>query len=102
MKREDLIKILSNNATTWIKDEILQDKAVIHVDDLINELLANINYTECSLKLKIKEAPTFEHWLLFNFEALSNGKFIDFSNGYTYRDKEVLKLKYNKIFKHSL
>ena len=61
-----------------------------------------INYTRCSLQLKDKKAPTFEHWLICNFEETKSGKYIDFNNGDNYRDKEVLKLKYNKIFKPTL
>ena len=70
--------------------------------DFVYELKEAISVTRCSLQLKDKKAPTFEHWLICNFEETKSGKYIDFNNGDNYRDKEVLKLKYNKIFKPTL
>ena len=80
----------------------LNKKEEIELLNLVKEIEAAISVTRCSLQLKDKKAPTFEHWLICNFEETKSGKYIDFNNGDNYRDKEVLKLKYNKIFKPTL
>ena len=46
-----------------------------------------------------KKQPTFEHWLLYNFENLTCGTFIDMNNGVIYADIDVVERKYNSIFK---
>ena len=48
--------------------------------------------------MKGKKQPTFEHWLLYNFENLTCGTFIDMNNGVIYADIEVVERKYNSIF----
>lgn len=43
------------------------------------------------------ELSIFERWLIYNFEETKTGKYIDFNNGDTHKDKQTLKLRYNKI-----
>ena len=68
------------------------------IDNFLRDNKNVIKYTPCCAEVKTKENPTFEHWMLCNFEETSSGKFIDFNNGNVYKDKQVLKLKYNKTF----
>ena len=95
-------EIIENEMDCLITDVDFVIKKEGSLQALVNMLEEAINYTRCSLQLKSKKAPTFEHWLICNFEETKTGKYIDFNNGETYRDKQVLKLKYNKIFKPTL
>ena len=97
-----IINVLKKERTTFNDNDFCLWAEDDDLIDLANKLKAAISVTRCSTQLKDKKAPTFEHWLICNFEETKSGKYIDFNNGDNYRDKEVLKLKYNKIFKPTL
>ena len=102
MNKEEKINTLKNMLNCYLHATNLTNKEMEESEKFTDKLIEDICNTRCSLQLKDKKAPTFEHWLICNFEETKSGKYIDFNNGDNYRDKEVLKLKYNKIFKPTL